>query len=69
MLRVRVGPDTAEYEAGVWADGLEEEHSAWIAMLDDQLVGTLFNISAYFGSGFHVELFFAIVETGYSVVE
>uniref|UniRef100_A0A914W9T6 FYVE-type domain-containing protein n=1 Tax=Plectus sambesii TaxID=2011161 RepID=A0A914W9T6_9BILA len=69
VLRVRVGPDTAEYEAGAWMDGLEDEHCAWVAMLDDQLVATLFNISAYFGSGFHVELFFAIVETGYSVVE
>ncbi|KHN81998.1 Zinc finger FYVE domain-containing protein 9 [Toxocara canis] len=61
-LRIRVTSDDAGYVAAKWAN-MEQEHSTWRDLLDNQLVPGLFNICSFIPSGFEAELSMALVST------
>ena len=59
---------SAEYTAGDWGDdeSLRDACATWKSLLDDALIGTLFDCVQKLSSTslFHVELLFALVNCG-----
>ncbi|MFH4977885.1 hypothetical protein AB6A40_004594 [Gnathostoma spinigerum] len=61
-IRIRITTDDAEYKVAPWKD-LEDQHAAWVEVLDSQLAPGLFNLCTYITIGFHAEISMSIIST------